>query len=216
MSDGAQLKRRIRVQTQTKVVTARGDHPVLMVAVGAQTALLLAGGPLARQGETLDLHLPGLSGDVVVTAGVERLDPVAEGMVITVHFIVVEQAVRKQLEELLALLLSGDGGGERRHPRIKHDLPIAYGEMSQHAAQLEEISLAGIGMRAGERLAVGSQVKITIPDARGGVRIAVRGQVVNERQIDGKNEYCIGVAFVKIDEKTRVALGELLAELVRG
>jgi hypothetical protein len=210
------LKRRIRVQTQTKVVTARSDHPVLMVAIGAQSALLLAGGPLARRGETVDLHLPGLSGDVIVTAGVERLDPVHEGTVITVNFIVVDQQMRKQLKELLSLLLAGDGGGDRRHPRIKHDLPLAYGEKAQHPAQLEEISLAGIGMRTRERLKVGSQVKVTFPDDRNGARIVMLGQVVNERFIEDKNEYAVGVAFVKVDTKTRAALEELLAGLVRG
>jgi hypothetical protein len=136
--------------------------------------------------------------------------------VMTVHFIVVEQKTRKKLEELLGLLLTGDGGGERRHPRIKHDIPIAYGEMAQCPAQLEEISLSGLGMYIQERLAIGSQVKVTIPDDRGGVRIMVRGKIVNERTAPSGKGYCVGVAFEAVDPRTRNALGELLAELVRG
>jgi hypothetical protein len=209
-------KRRIRVQTQTTVVTARGEQPVLMVAIGAQTALLLAAGPLARMGETLDLHLPGLGEEVVVTSGVERLDPVSEGTVMTVHFIVVEQRVRKKLEELLSLLLTGDGGGERRHPRISHDIPIAYGETAEHPAQLEEISLAGLAMRVPGELAPGMQLKVTLPDDRGGVRFVLRARVVNARACPNGREFSIGVAFEEVDAPTRAALGELLTQLVRG
>ena len=209
-------KRRIRVQTQTTVVTARGEQPVLMVAIGAQTALLLAAGPLARLGETLDLHLPAFGEDLLVTAGVERLEPVAEGTVMTVHFMVVEQHTRKKLEELLSLLLTGDGGGERRHPRIRHDIPIAYGEQAEHAAQLEEISLAGIAMRVDDKPAIGAPLKITIPDDRGGVRVVVRGKVVNERPTEDGKAFSVGIAFEGVEGATRNAIAALLAELVRG
>jgi len=211
----ATSRRRIRVQTQTTVTTTRGEHPVLMVAIGAQSALLLAAGPLARQGETLDLHLPGVGEDLVVTAGVESVEPVAEGTVMTVHFMVVERAVRQKLEKLLALLLAGDGGGERRHPRVRHDIPIGWSDDKQHSAQLEEISLAGVSMCTSDRPADHARLQIAIPDDRGGVRIAVRGKVANVRPSqDGR--FSVGVAFESIDGATQFALEALLAELVRG
>lgn len=216
MTLDAHPRRRIKVQTQTRVQTARGEQPVLMVALGAQTALLLAAGPLGKEGEIVEVHLPAVGGEVVVTSGVEKVDRVAEGYVITVQFIVAEQAVRRALDELLNLLLQGDGGGERRHPRIRHDIPIAYGEMGQLPAQLEEISVSGMSMRVSERMAEGSQLKVSIPDHYGGVRLSVRGRVINSRPSEDGKSCHIGVAFETLEPKTVNDLRELLAELVRG
>ena len=71
--------------------------------------------------------------------------------------------MRQALDELLRFLLDGDGGGRRKQPRITHEIPMSYGVQGQNAAVLHEISLAGLGMRAPEALAPGSQVKLQIP-----------------------------------------------------
>jgi hypothetical protein len=210
--DAQSPRRRIKVQIQTRVVTARGEQPVLMIAIGARSALLLAAGPLTRVGETLDVQLPG---GLVLTSGVERIDRVEEGFILTVHFMIVEQGMRRALDQVIGDLLSGDGGGERQHPRVRHDIPIAWGENAERPAQLEEISLSGLLMRTASAPGEGASLVISIPDDRGKVRLRLSARVVNQRSA-GEGTFHVGVMFISDDAATRSELATMLTELVRG
>ena len=210
------LNRRIKVSTQTRAVNARGEHAVLMVAIGARSALLLAAGPLGEVGQTLDLYLPAFGEDLMIACGVEHTERIADGFVVTVEYMVVDQKIRRSLEMLLGLLLQGDGGGERRHPRIRHQIAIVYGERNEKPAQLELISLSGLGMSATEALPVGTRLKISLPDMYGGIRLALRGVVVNQKAAENGFGYQVGVAFDKLEPALHEELNALLIELVRG
>ena len=206
--------RRIKVHTLTRAVTTSGEREVVVLALSARSALVLAKDRLGHSGDTVDLVLPTLGGqELPITAGIERTERLAEGHVYTVEFMMVEQRVRRALDELLALLLGGDGGGTRQHPRIVHDVPVTYGEQGQDRADLEEVSMSGLSMRTHARIAEGSHLEVQIPDARGGVRLNVRGRVVNTRP--ATVGFHVGLAFGTLDPDNRTRLAELLSELVR-
>lgn len=205
---------RIRVHTATRVRTADGERPVTVVALSARSALMLADAPPGAVGRTLELLLPGVGNEELeITAGIERIDRVREGAAVAVQFIIAEPALRRALGELLALLLAGDGGGERRHARVFYDVRVRIGSDAEKIGRLEEISLAGAAVRVGSRLEKDEPLILRVPLMRGGDSLRLIGRVVEQRRSpDGG--YHTGVAFDALDERTRRALGALLADLM--
>ena len=205
---------RIRVHTATRVRTADGERPVTVVALSARSALMLADAPPGAVGRTLELLLPGVGDEELeITAGIERIDHVREGAAVAVQFMIAEPALRRALGDLLALLLAGDGGGERRHARVFYDVRVRIGSDAEKIGRLEEISLAGAAVRVGSRLAKDDPLILRVPLIRGGDSLRLIGRVVEQRRSpDGG--YHTGVAFDALDERTRRALGALLADLM--
>ena len=205
---------RIRVSTPTRVRTAEGERPVTVVALSARSALMLAEGPPGVVGRTIDLLLPGIGGgELEITAGIERIERVHEGCAVTVQFMIPEPALRRALGDLLALLLSGDGGGTRRHPRVIYDVRVRIGSDAEQLGRLEEISLSGAALRVGRRLAADDLLILRVPLMRSGATLRLIGRVVDQRpSADGG--WHTGVAFDDLDERTRSELGTLLADLM--
>src|SRR5262249_26309261 len=108
------LDHRIRVSQPARVRTADGEHDVTVLAMSGRTALLLAKEPLGIVGRVIDLWMPGVDGaELEITAGIERIERVPEGEAVAVHFMIAEPALRRAINDLLARLLTGDGGGTR-------------------------------------------------------------------------------------------------------
>jgi hypothetical protein len=205
---------RIRVTTPTRVRTADGERPVTVVALSARSALMVAAEPLGEVGRTVDLLLPGMDGsELEITAGIARVDRVKEGAAIVVQFMIAEPSLRHALTELLALLLAGDGGGTRRHPRIIYDVRVRLGSDAEQVGRLEELSLSGASIRVGMTLAVGDPVIVRVPLMRSGTSLCIVGHVVAQRPaLDGGLH--TGVSFDALDERTRTDLSRLLADLM--
>ena len=205
---------RIRVSTPTRVVTADGERAVTIVALSARTALLLAAEPLGAVGRVIDLVVPALGrSELVITAGIERVERVREGHAVTVHFIIAEQPLRRALNELLALLLDGAGGGSRRHARVLYDVRVRLGDDADGRGRLEELSLAGASVRLGTVLAAGAPLVLHVPEIWGAASLRLVGRVVGQRPaLDGG--WHTGVAFDALDADTRAALSRLLADLM--
>jgi len=205
---------RIRVTTPTRVRTADGERPVTVVALSARSALLLAEQPLGEVGRTIDLLLPGIGGDELeITAGIDKVDLVREGAAVAVQFMIAEPALRRALGDLLALLLAGNGGGTRRHPRIIYDVRVRLGGDAERIGRLEEISLSGASVRVGTQLAAGDPLILRVPLMRGGTFLRLVGRVVSQRPaVDGGHH--TGVAFDDLNERTRHELSTLLADLM--
>ena len=208
------LDHRIRVHTPTRVRTADGERPVTVVALSARSALLLADAPLGHPGRTLDLLLPGIGGgELEITAGIERIEHVKEGQAVAVQFMLAEPALRRALNELLAVLLAGDGGGSRRHPRVIYDVRVRIGSDAEKLGLLEEISLSGCSVRVGSRLERDEPIIMRVPVLSEGNGLRILGRVVAQRPAkDGG--FHTGVAFDGLDERTRTGLGRLLADLM--
>lgn len=205
---------RIRVTTPTRVRTSDGERAVTVVALSARSALMLADAPLGEVGRTIDLLLPGVGGEELeITAGIERVEQVREGAAVAVQFMIAEPPLRRALGDLLALLLAGDGGGTRRHPRVIYDVRVRVGSDAEQVGRLEEISLSGASVRVGARLHEGDVVILRVPLMRNSHSLRLIGRVVAQRpSLDGG--YHTGVAFDELDERTRSELGALLADLM--
>ena len=205
---------RIRVHTPTRVRTADGERPVTVLALSARSALMLAEAPLGDAGRTLDLLLPGIGGaELEITAGIERVERVREGLAVTVQFMIAEPALRRALGDLLALLLAGDGGGTRRHPRVIYDVRVRIGSDAEQLGRLEEISLSGASVRVGSRLSSGDLLILRVPMMRSGHSLRLIGRVVDQRpSLDGG--WHTGLAFDDLDQRSRTELGHLLADLM--
>lgn len=205
---------RIRVTTPTRVRTADGERAVTVVALSARSALLLADAPLGDVGRTIDLLLPGVGGEELeITAGIERIEQVREGAAVAVQFMIADPPLRRALGDLLALLLAGDGGGTRRHPRVIYDVRVRVGGDAEKIGRLEEISLSGASVRVGARLQQDDPLILRVPLMRNGQSLRLLGRVVSQRpSLDGG--YHTGLAFDELDERTRGELGMLLADLM--
>ncbi|HXU69796.1 MAG TPA: PilZ domain-containing protein [Polyangia bacterium] len=205
---------RIRVTTPTRVRTAAGDRDVTVVALSARSALVLAPEPLGEIGRTIDLLLPGIGGaELEITAGIARTDRVHEGAAVVVQFMIAEPSLRRALSDLLALLLAGDGGGTRKHPRVIYDVRVRIGSEAEHIGRLEEISLSGASVRAPMKLLHDEPLIMRVPLVRSGSFLRLVGRVVSQRKaLDGGLH--TGVSFDALDERMRIELGTLLADLM--
>jgi PilZ domain-containing protein len=205
---------RIRVTTPTRVRTADGERAVTIVALSARSALMLANEPLGEIGRTIDLLLPGIGGaELEITAGIERVDRVREGAAVAVQFMIADPPLRRALTDLLALLLAGDGGGSRRHPRVVYDVRVRIGSDAEQRGRLEEISLSGASIRVGVVLAKDDPVILRVPLMRDGASLRLVGRVVDQRPASDGGHHT-GVAFDGLDEPTRIELGKLLADIM--
>ena len=171
---------RIRVSTQTYVQTDEGKHDVTVVALSARSALLFAGREVGVPGRVIELILPSLAGrELRVTAGIEKSERIKEGAAVTVHFIVADQELRLALNELLALLLAGTGGGSRKHPRVIYDVRVRVDSASLHdRARLEEISLSGGCIVTQMMLGPNAPLTVHVPLLGGGPSLRLNARVV--------------------------------------
>jgi len=205
---------KIRVTTPTRVRTADGEKPVTVVALSAHSALMLADQPLGAVGRTIDLLLPGVDGtELEITAGIEKIEKVREGAAVAVQFMIADPPLRRAITDLLALLLAGDGGGTRRHPRVIYDVKVRVGSEAERIGRLEEISLSGASVRVGTRLAVGDPLILRVPLMRSGTTLRLIGRVVAQRPAPDGGHHT-GVAFDDLDARTRVDLSMLLADIM--
>lgn len=206
--------RRIAVSAITSAHTADGERTVRIVGLSAKTALLLSPEPLGAAGQTIDLDVPIVGGrDLVVMAGIAGGERTREGCVTHVEFVVVDAEVRRLLNDLLALLLAGERGEDARCPRVVYDTLVSYGPLGARRAHLQEVSLTGLQMRVGERMAHDAVVDVTLPPLRAGDAIELRGRVTGQR-LSAEGGYITTIDFEPLDGARRRAVGELLADLM--
>ena len=205
--------RRIGVSAITRARTADGERTVRIVGLSARTALLIAAESLGFTGQCLDLDVPVVGGrDLSVMGGIARAERCKDGWAVTVEFVVVEGDVRRQLNELLALLLAGDLDDAAQKERVVYDAPVAYGPTATQRAHLQEISLSGLSMRVHERMPHELVVDVTVPTLRG-ESMALRGRVTGQR-LSAEGGYITAVDFEPLDGTRRHALGTLVADLM--
>lgn len=206
---------RIRLTLRARVTTPLGTRDVTVQALSGHGALISTIAPLGVVGRTVDLHLASESGQpLTVTAGIERVERMAPGELVALHFIVAEPELRRALNELLVSLLAGDGGGTRRHPRVIYDTRVRFGDSGEFIGKLEEISLGGAALRVGVALAEGLPFVLYVPSLMAARELRLSARVVNQRRApDGG--YRTGVAFDVLDDETAAALRRLLANLMQ-
>jgi hypothetical protein len=204
--------RRIRVNTATRAIINSDERAVVVVGISSRTALVVAPEQPAI-GSTLTLYLPSVQGDVEILAGVEHVDPTPAGFAIAVAFIVVDQATRQVLNDLMTLLLAGDGGGTRQHPRVIYDVAIYYGVTLSQYGRLEDLSLRGASLRIKERMLPGTPLRFSVPDFATDQPLVLDARVVQQR-LSKEGGYHTGVEFTQVEPPLRARVARLLADLL--
>jgi hypothetical protein len=206
--------RRIEVSAITRARTPDGERAVRIVGLSARTALLVAAEPLGWAGQCVELDVPTVGGrDLSVMAGIARSERCRDGHAVTVELVVADSVVRRQLNELLALLLAGEPDSDARQPRVVYDVVVAYGPTGARQAHLQEISLAGLSMRVAERIAHDVPLEVIIPTLRGGAPVPLRGRVTGQR-LSAEGGYITALDLEPLDGTRRHALGALVADLM--
>jgi hypothetical protein len=214
MSEAEQRERReharVHVQADVEVGGPRRRVHAVLREIGRASARLIVAELPAGQGERVQLHLPGPGGAIEVPSEVERVAGAAPAFEMVVTFALVEPTRRKELDQLLRLLLAGSGGGARKSPRVARRLEVRLVSRGEQAALLTDLSRGGLGLVSADPLVVGEEVHVRVGD------LVLRGRVVNQRPVTagGLLATQAGIAFLPLDAATTAALDRLLIQLL--
>jgi hypothetical protein len=157
--------------------------------------------------------VPVLGGrDLSVLGGIARSERCPEGHATTLEFVVADVEVRRQLGDLLALLLAGDPEGHGPTPRLVYDVTVSYGSTARRG-HLQEISLTGLSVRVHERMAHDFVIELLVPTLRGDASVALSGRVTGQR-LSAEGGYITAVELDALDRAGRAALGVLISDLM--
>src|SRR5262245_49776991 len=132
----------IQLSTSINVVGPKGSAPATLVELSRAGARLVSRLQLGDAGATLVLDL----GDTKVRARVVRSTAGAREHSTSVLFLASEAAEQQGLQQMIAKLMAGDGGGKRKHPRVARRVDMRYGNLHELQAQLQDISRGGLSM----------------------------------------------------------------------
>jgi c-di-GMP-binding flagellar brake protein YcgR len=204
---------RIHVSTTITVASPGGNIEATLRDLSKGGARFLAPHPVGRVGETIELFLPSLMGeDITVMAEVIRSTEGTDGHTVAVRFDAVDPAMRQPLNDLIEVLLTATGGGQRTSPRVSKRMDIRYGQLGELRAILEDISRGGLAMTVAEPLALYEDLEVTVPDTGGDQLLILRAKVVHQRaaEADGEMVYRVGLEFANLRTETRRCLNDLL------
>jgi hypothetical protein len=205
--------RRIRVTTATRAFIRDAERTVTVVGLSARTALFVTDTDAGLTGSTVTLFLPTVNGELEVMAGIEQVEAVPAGFAVSVVFIVIDHPTRTALNDLVTLLLAGDGGGTRANPRVIYDVAIFYGPTLSLYGRLEDLSVRGASLRIRERLTPDVRIQFAVPDYSTDAKLVLNARVVQQR-LSKEGGYHTGVELVDVDATVRAQLARLLADLL--
>lgn len=205
---------RLGIAALSRVVGCDGEQLVRLVGLSAKTVQLITPRTLGYAGQCVDLFLPVVGGrELLVSAGIAAVDRHGDDERVTLELIIADSTVRRELNELLALLLAGDRDQARLQPRVVYDVAVEVRTPLPGRAHLEEITLSGLSMRSAERLAYGAAVSVTVPSFRSGPDLRLSGRV-DGQQLSPESGYRTAVSFDPLDRERWKALGALIADLM--
>jgi c-di-GMP-binding flagellar brake protein YcgR len=208
---------RIHVSTTITIASPGGNIEATLRDVSKGGARFVTPKPVGRVGETIELFLPSLMGeDITVMAEVIRSTEGADGHTVAVRFDAVDPAMRQPLNDLIEVLLTATGGGQRSSPRISRRMDIRFGQLGELRAILEDISRGGLAMTVAAPLVLYEDLEVTVPDTIGEQLLIVRARVVHQRaiEVDGETVYRVGLEFSNLRTETRRCLNDLLKTVV--
>ncbi len=120
-----------------------------------------------------------------------------DGHTVAVRFDAVDPAMRQPLNDLIEVLLTATGGGQRSSPRVSRRMDIRYGQLGELRAILEDISRGGLAMTVADPLVLYEELEVTVPDTAGDQLLILRARVVHQRavEVDGETVYRVGLEF---------------------
>jgi hypothetical protein len=172
--------------------------------------------PIANVGESVELVFPGRGGvELRLMASVLRVERSANEHVYATRFVPLNPRQREALLSVLQTLLSGPGGGQRRHPRLAYRLDVRYQSLSELRGMIEDISRGGFAMTVQEPVNKGQEVVLNIPDSAGDDLLTVRARVVHVRaSVWGPVGNRLGLEFTEMTAERRRLFDALLDFLV--
>ncbi len=204
---------RIHVSTSIEVATADGPVDAQLRDLSKGGARFVAPRAVGRVGDTIELFLPSLTGqDITVMAQVIRATEGSDGHTVAVRFDAVDPKMRQPLQELIEVLLTATGGGQRSAPRVARRMDIRFGQLGELRAILEDISRGGLAMTVAEPLVLYEELEVTVPDTAGDGLLLLRARVIHQRAVeaDGEKVYRVGLEFGALRTETRRCLEDLL------
>lgn len=208
---------RIHVSTNIEVATPDGNVEAQLRDLSKGGARFVTKASVGRVGETIELFLPSLMGeDIAVMAEIIRAQEGPDGHTVAVRFDAVDPQMRQPLQDLIEVLLTATGGGQRAAPRVSRRMDIRYGQLGELRAILEDISHGGLAMTVGEPLVLYEELDVTVPDTAGDQLLILRARVVHQRAVDheGATVYRVGLEFTNLRVETRRCLNELLKSVL--
>ena len=179
---------RIHVSTKIEVASPDGNVEAELKDLSKGGARFAAPTPVGRVGETIELFLPSLDGEDITVMARDH-PPRAEGPTahtVAVRFDAVEPAMRQPLNDLIEVLLTATGGGQRASPRVARRMDIRFGQLGELRAILEDISRGGLAMTVAEPLVLYEEIDVTVPDTGGDQLLILRARVVHQRAVRGR------------------------------
>ncbi len=213
---------RIHISTVVEVATADGNVEAQLRDLSKGGARFLAPRDVGKVGQSIELYLPSLGGEeITVMAEIIRALPGTDGTMVAVRFDAVDPAMRQPLNDLIEVLLTATGGGQRAAPRVAKRMDIRYGELGELRAILEDISRGGLAMTVADPLVLYEELEVTVPDTGGEQLIILHARVVHQRAIDdeGTTAYRVGLEFSPLRVESRRCVDGLLKtvlELIDG
>jgi c-di-GMP-binding flagellar brake protein YcgR len=208
---------RIHVATSIAVATSEGRIEAELRDLSKGGARFLTPQPVGAVGKTLQLFLPSLHGvEIAVTANIIRAQPSQGGVMVAVRFDEVAPEMQQPLHDLIEVLLTTTGGGQRQSPRVARRMDIRFGPLGELRAILEDISKGGLAMTVADPLVLYEELEVTVPDTAGEQLIILRARVVHQRAIEeeGVTTYRVGLEFSPMRTETRRCLEGLLTTVV--
>jgi c-di-GMP-binding flagellar brake protein YcgR len=204
---------RIHVSTTITVASPGGNIDATLRDLSKGGARFVTPRAVGRVGETIELFLPSLMGeDITVMAEIIRSTEGTDGHTVAARFDAVDPSMRQPLNDLIEVLLTATGGGQRSSPRISRRMDIRFGQLGELRAILEDISRGGLAMTVADPLVLYEDLEVTVPDTAGDQLLILRARVVHQRavELDGETVYRVGLEFGNLRTETRRCLNDLL------
>ncbi|MDB4965856.1 MAG: hypothetical protein JWN44_1545 [Myxococcales bacterium] len=208
---------RIHVSTTIEVASPDGNVEAQLRDLSKGGARFVVPRAVGRVGDTLELFLPSLGGEeITVMAEVIRSVEGADGHTVAVRFDAVDPQMREPLNDLIEVLLTATGGGQRSSPRVAKRMDIRYGQLGELRAILDDISRGGLAMTVADPLVLYEDLEVTVPDTGGDQLLILRARVVHQRAVEheGHMVYRVGLEFGALRTETRRCLDDLLKTVV--
>ncbi len=188
-----------RVPIRVAAPGGAGSRSAVLVNLSWGGALFQCSGSPGAVGDALEVELPyHVRESIRIDSEILRVMPEPDGQYsVAVRFSSISPGAESHLEKILAMLMSGPGGGRREHPRLAQRLDIYFDDPTDIRATLEDISRGGLAVMVPYSFQPGQSVQLTVFGGAGIGELRLRARVMNQTAVeDGKLQlYRIGLKF---------------------
>lgn len=168
-------------------------------------------------GDMLEVELPyHVREPIRIESEILRVNREEDGRhAVAVRFSSVSTEAEAHLEKVLEMLLSGTGGGRRRHPRLVQRLEIYFDDPADIRATLEDISHGGLAVTVPYSFSIDQSVQLTVYGRPVVRELRLRARVVNQTTVedDKLQLFRVGLKFEHPTDELQSLIERLLKKL---